>query len=166
MLLDPLPHQRLQRCDAHVPQLQSLHLHVQAPVLTEPGQDSPLSVWPHVLCSPCSVARVPTPIWGWKPFHRSPGSLVLFALPFPEHLTLLAKILLDLRPRVSEYQGVGTGLVCSGFVIRKISWEGSSYWGLTPPVLYGTGLVLIFPGPKAARAVASFPDLGLQWGCA
>lgn len=87
LLLDPLPHQRLQGCDAHVPQLQSLHLHVQAPVLTGSGLDSLLSVWTPVLCSLHSVARVPTPAWGWKVFHQSPGTLVVFALPFPEHLT-------------------------------------------------------------------------------
>lgn len=98
-----------------MPQLQSLHLHVQAPVLTELGQDSPLSVWSPVLHSLRSVAYFPAHTWGWKPFHRSPGSLVFFALPFPEHLTLLAEILLDLRPRVSEWQGDGTELVCCWF---------------------------------------------------
>lgn len=29
-----------------------------------------------------------------------------------------------------------------------------------------TSLVLILLRPKAARAGAGFPDLGLQWGCA
>lgn len=70
-----------------MPHLQSVHLHVQVHMLTEPGLDSPLSVWPHVLCSQHSVAHVFTPTWGWKPFHWSPGNLVLFALPFPVHLT-------------------------------------------------------------------------------
>lgn len=109
-----------------MPQLQSLHLHVQAPVLTESGLDSPLSVWTPVLCSLHSVARVPTPAWGWKVFHQSPGTLVFFALPFPEHLTS-GKKLLNLRPRVIKWQGAGTEHVCCWFawcLIRKIHWEG------------------------------------------
>lgn len=122
-----------------MPQLQSLHLHVQAPMLMETGLDSPLSVWTPVLCSPCSVAHGPTPTWGWMLFHWSPGTLIVFALPFPKHLTLPAKILLGLRPRVSEWQGAGTEHVCCWFawcLIRKINWEGSPCWSLTPPFLY------------------------------
>lgn len=101
-----------------MPQLQSLHLHIQAPVLTELDW-IPLSVWPPLLCSPRSVAHIPSPTWGWKLFHRSPRSLVLFALPFPEHLTLTATVLLGLRPRVSEWQGAGTERVCCWFALRR-----------------------------------------------
>lgn len=118
-----------------MPQLQSLHLHVQAPVLTELGLDSLLSVWPPCFAPCAQWLASPLPLGGGScSISLSPGSLVLFTLPFPEHLTLVAKILLDLKPRVSEWQGDGTELVCWFAWCKdkqgKCLLAQSSCWGL------------------------------------
>lgn len=70
-----------------MPQLQSLHLHVQAPVLTEPGLDSPLSVWTPVLFAPYTQWLVSPLLLGGEDVPPVPWNFVFFALPFPEHLT-------------------------------------------------------------------------------
>lgn len=93
-------------------QLQSLHLHIQAFVLTELDLDSPtyysgpMCFAPHAQWSPSL-----SPHLGLEVLPLSPGNPVL-TLPFPEHPTLLAKTPLDLRPRASGWHGGGTDLVC------------------------------------------------------
>lgn len=54
-----------------MPQLQSLHLHVQAPVLTELGLGTP----PPVSLAPCALlpalsGHFPAPTWGWELCHH------------------------------------------------------------------------------------------------
>lgn len=71
-----------------MPQLQSLHLHLQAPVLTEPGLDSLLSVWPRALLPVLSGSRlhshlgveaIPPVPWTSCPFRLYPSlSIRLF----------------------------------------------------------------------------------------
>lgn len=77
-------------------QLQSLHLHIQAPVLTVPDLDSPpISLAPCALFPVLSGHYSPTPHLGLEVLLLYPGNPVL-PLPFPEHPTLPANILLDL----------------------------------------------------------------------
>lgn len=82
-------------------QLQSLHLHIQALVLTEPDLDSPAyQSGPMCFAPHAQWLLLPNPHLWLEVLPLYPGNPVL-TLPFPEHPTLPAKILLDLRPRAS-----------------------------------------------------------------
>lgn len=115
-------------------QLQSLHLHIQALVLTELDLDSPIYQSGPMCFAPHAQWSLPlSPHLGLEVLPLSPGNLVL-TLPFPEHPTLPAKIPLDLRPRASGWHGVALILcVAWAFVIQKISWRGSLTGVLIPP---------------------------------
>lgn len=111
-------------------QLQSLHLHIQALVLTEPDLDSPTYQSGPMCSAPhAQWSLLPTPHLGLEVLPLYPGNPVL-TLPFPEHPTLPAKILLDLRPRASGWHGGGTDLVCCSDICNsEDKLERLSYWG-------------------------------------
>lgn len=156
-----------------MPQLQGLHLHVQAPVLTGWAWTPRCPSGP-----PCFAPRtqwltslLPLGV-GSRSTSPSPGSLVLFALPFPEHLTLVAKILLDFRPRASEWWGMALSLRAAA-MLGICDQEDEREWsphvvlpaGVSSPFLYQVQVwSRVSLGPKVARAVAGSPDRGLQWG--
>lgn len=79
------------------------------------GLDSRCPSGPPCL-APCSQWLTSLlPLGGWKPFHWPvPGSLDPLRLALPEHLTLVAKILLDFRPRASEWWGMALSLRAAG----------------------------------------------------
>lgn len=62
-----------------MPQLQSLHLHIQAPVLTEPGLDSLLSVWLPVLLFPSLSGSLPCSHLGMEAVPTSPLEVLSFS---------------------------------------------------------------------------------------
>lgn len=66
-----------------MPQLQSLHLHLQAPVLTEPGLDSLLSVWPPVLLLPLLSGSLPRSHLGMEAVPPVPWKSCPFWLALP-----------------------------------------------------------------------------------
>lgn len=69
-------------------QLQSLHLHIQTPVLTEQGLSFPTCQSSPLCFAPCAhVVAFPLPL-ELEAMPLSPGSLVLLALLCPEHLKL------------------------------------------------------------------------------
>lgn len=141
-------------------QLQSLHLYIQALVLTELDLDSPtyysgpVCFAPHAQWSPSL-----SPHLGLEVLPLYPGNPVL-TLPFPEHPTLLAKTALDLRPRASGWHGGSTDLVCClGICNPEDKLEG---------LLLGSSFLLsvkvhawslLFLGPKAPKA-STGPRLG------
>lgn len=139
-----------------MPQLQSLHLHIQALVLTEPDSDSstyqfgplcftPHAQWllpPHALLPLLGAGRCATVPWKFCP---------ALTLPFPEYLALPAKFLLDIRP------GDGPELVlwvCS-FAIQKMGRV--FYWGPHPSIsVQSLGSVPASPwDQKQPRAVTA-----------
>lgn len=75
-------------------QLQSLHLHIQALVLTEPDLDSPpISLAPCALLPMLSGYYSPNPTYGWKFCHCT---LEILSSPCPSlSIRLFQQILLD-----------------------------------------------------------------------
>lgn len=129
-----------------MPQLQSLHLHVQALVLTEPDLDSPTyQSGPLCFASHAQWSLPPNPHLELEVLPLSPGSPIL-TLSFPEHLTLPANILLDLRPRASGWHGMALSFCALGLLgiynpDDKL-WR-LSYWSPHSSIsVQGPGLVL------------------------
>lgn len=144
-------------------QLQSLHLHIQALVLTELDLDSPIYQSGPMCFAPHAQWSLPlSPHLGLEVLPLSPGNLVL-TLPFPEHPTFPAKIPLDLKAKSQWVAWGGSDLVCClGICNPEDKLERVSYWGPHSSFLHKVqAWSLLFLGPKAPRALIG-PRLGLQ----